>query len=299
MTATAIQHNVTRGIVFAVAAATFYALVPNLARYGVLAGVPALEAVTARTLIVAIILGLAAIATGHSLALPRPAWKAFAGQALATLAVSACYIGSLQFIPVGLAVLIFFTFPVIVVLLSPLVEGRSLSAVEAGLAAVAFAGLALALAPSFREVSGLGIALAAMAALGCALQFYSGRALGRHMNPLALGATVHMTILPVVAAIALASHGRFELLQSGQSWLVLATTLGLGLAYCAGYFLQMSSVRAAPASRVIPYFNLEPVMTTLIAFVALGETLTPLHAAGAAMVIGALFAVTLNGQKHA
>jgi drug/metabolite transporter (DMT)-like permease len=297
VTGTAIHHNAARGILFAATATCFYALVPNLARFGVLAGVPALEAVTARTLIIALILGLAAIMTGRSLAVPRAAWAPFAGQTLATLAVSACYIGSLQFISVGLSVLIFFTFPVIVTLLSPFIEGRRLTALDIVLAIAAFAGLALALAPSFQNVSGLGILLAGLAALGCALQFYTGRALSRHMHPMAFGSLVHFAILPFVIALALGSHGRFELLQPGQSSLVIATSIGLGLAYCAGYFCQMSAVRSAPASIVIPYFNLEPVMTTLLAVIFLKEELTLLHLAGAALVIGSLFAMTFLRRR--
>jgi drug/metabolite transporter (DMT)-like permease len=292
VTAAVLHHNAARGILFAMTATCFYALVPNLARFGVLAGVPALEAVTARTIIIALALAIAAIVSGHSLAIPRAAWKSFFGQALATLAVSACYIGSLQSISVGLSVLIFFTFPVIVVLLSPFIEGRRLTALEIALAIVAFAGLALALAPSFQNLSAVGIALAGLAALGCALQFYTGRALSRHMHPMAFGSLVHVAILPFVIALALGNHGRFELLQPGQSSLVIATSIGLGLAYCAGYFCQMSAVRSAPASIVIPYFNLEPVMTTLLAVVFLSEALTPLHLAGAALVIGSLFAMT-------
>jgi drug/metabolite transporter (DMT)-like permease len=297
VTAAAIHHNAARGILFAVTATCFYALVPNLARFGVLAGVPALEAVTARTLIIAIVLGVAALLTGRSFAIPRAAWAPFAGQTLATLAVSACYIGSLQFISVGLSVLIFFTFPVIVILLSPLVEGRRLTALEAALAIVAFAGLALALAPSFQSVNGIGIGLAGLAAIGCALQFYTGRALSPHMHPMVFGSLVHFAMLPFVIALALGSHGRFELLQPGLSSLAIATSVGLGLAYCAGYFCQMSAVHSAPASIVIPYFNLEPVMTTLLAVIFLKEGLTPLHLAGGALVIGSLFALTFLRRR--
>lgn len=297
MTPAAAHHNAVRGIFFAAAAAIFYALVPNLARYGVLAGVPALEAVAARTLIVAVVLALASLATGGSRAIPRAAWPALAGQTVATFAVSAAYIGSLQFISVGLAVLIFFTFPVIVVLLSPFVEGRRLSPLEGALAITAFAGLALALAPSIGDVSGPGVLLAGIAALGCALQFYTGRALSRYMHPLAFGSLVHVLILPPVLALALGNNGRLELLQPGLPPLVMATSIALGLAYCAGYFCQMSAVRSAPASVVIPYFNLEPVMTTLIAFLFLREKLAPLHLAGAALVIGSLFAMTFLRRR--
>jgi drug/metabolite transporter (DMT)-like permease len=59
----------------------------------------------------------------------------------------------------------------------------------------------------------------------------------------------------------------------------------------------MSAVRSAPASIVIPYFNLEPVMTTLLAVIFLKEALTALHLAGAVLVIGSLFAVTFLRRR--
>jgi drug/metabolite transporter (DMT)-like permease len=293
------RHNIARGIAFAALAASCYALVPNLARYAVLAGLPALESVSLRTLIVAIVLALAALALGRSVTLPATAYKAFTAQTLATLAVSACYIGSLQFIPVGLSVLIFFTFPIMVVLVSPLVEGRRLSLPHTLLAILAFSGLAIAIGPSFERLNGFGIFLAALAAVGCAVQSISGRQLSRHIDPIVFGSMVHSLILPIVVFMAMVTNrGQFELLQPDQSWVVVGSALAMGFAYCAGYFCQMSAVKAAPASVVIPYFNLEPVLSTLIAFLFLNETLTALHLAGAAMVIGALFAISFIDSRR-
>ena len=294
----ALHHNAARGILFAVVAATCYALVPNLARYAVLAGIPALESVSVRTLIVALVLAIAAIVTGRIVSLPAASRGPLVAQTLATLAVSACYIGSLQFIPVGLSVLIFFTFPVVVVLASPIVEGRRLSLPHALLAIIAFSGLAIAIGPSFEGLNGFGIVLAALAAVGCAVQSYTGRPLSRHVDPMVFGSMVHSLILPIVIFLAFATNqGRFELLAPTQSWVAIASAVAMGFAYCAGYFCQMSAVKSAPASIVIPYFNLEPVMTTLIAFLFLKETLTTLHLAGAAMVIGSLFAMNLIDRR--
>jgi drug/metabolite transporter (DMT)-like permease len=246
------------------------------------------------------VLAVAAILAGGQVNLSAAARRPLLIQTLATLAVSACYIGSLQFITVGLSVLIFFTFPVMVVLASPLVEGRRLSLPHALLALVAFAGLAIAIGPSFESLSGWGILLAALAAVGCAAQSISGRSLSHHMDPLVFGSMVHSLILPIVVTLAVATnHGRFELLQPSQPWIVVGSALAMGLAYCAGYFCQMSAVKAAPASIVIPYFNLEPVMSTLIATLFLKEALSPLHLAGAVLVVGSLFAMNLLDRQGA
>ena len=163
------------GIGFALVAASFYGCVPNFARAAFSNGVPAIETVFLRTSAIAIVLGIAAVIHGESLVLPRAAWISFIGQALATFIVSASYLASVQFIPVGLAVIIFFAFPVMVVLVSPLVEGHAPSLARIAIAVLAFIGLGVAVGPGFETLDIRGVLLAGAAALGCTLQFFSGR----------------------------------------------------------------------------------------------------------------------------
>jgi drug/metabolite transporter (DMT)-like permease len=291
---------VTRGIILTCLATSCYALVPNLARYAVLAGVPALESIVLRTFVVALVLSLAAMVLKTRLVFSWAALPSLFGQTLATLCVSLCYIGSLQYLSVGLSVLIFFTAPVLVVLLSPLVEGRKLRAHQTVLSLLAFAGLALALGPSFDKMHPLGLGLACLSAFGYAAQQFTGRPLGQHMEPVAFGALVHIFILPVVVVVATwVGEGQSVYLSGHAGWIVMASGFGFSLAYCGGYFLQMSGVKYAPASTVIPYFNLEPVLTTLVAFLFLGEQLSLLHIIGAGLVIGSLLVMNLLDRRFA
>jgi drug/metabolite transporter (DMT)-like permease len=85
---------------------------------------------------------------GERLCVPREALAVFSGQAAATLIVSVSYLASVQFIPVGLAVIIFFTFPVLIMLVSPLVEGRSPGMWRILIAILAFIGITVAIGPS-------------------------------------------------------------------------------------------------------------------------------------------------------
>jgi drug/metabolite transporter (DMT)-like permease len=291
--------NITRGILLTCLATLCYAMVPNLARFGVLAGVPALENVVVRTAVVALVLTIAAIIMGQRIRLTRGTWLPLLGQVMSTLCVSLCYLGSLQYIPVGLSVLIFFTAPVIVVLLAPWVERRNLSPHHVILSITAFAGLALAVGPSFESMNPLGLALAALSALGYAGQQFTGRSLAGHLEPVVIGSLVHTIILPFVVIVAtLAGQGQSVYLSGSVGPLVMLSGLGLALAYCGGYFLQMSGVKHAPASTVIPYFNLEPVMTTLLAFLFLREHLGLLHIIGAGLVIGSLLVMNLLDRRR-
>ena len=60
---------------------------------------------------------------------------------------------------------------------------------------------------------------------------------------------------------------------------------------------RCNRLRNAPASVVAPYFNLEPVVTTLIAALALGERLTLNQYVGGALVLAALAAASLPERR--
>ena len=192
-----------RGILFALLAASIYGLVPNIARHAFEQGIPALESVVVRTVAVVVILGGFALMTGASFRVPYKARAGLMLQILATIMVSSCYIASIQFIPVGIAVLIFFTFPVIIALAAPLVEGHAPSSPLVGLAILAFAGLAIAIGPQFTSLNPLGLVLAALSSLGCALQFFSGRMMAGQLQPAPFAALVHLAVLPAVTMLML------------------------------------------------------------------------------------------------
>ncbi len=279
------------GIFLALAAAAIYGAVPNFARLAFLNGVPALETVFYRTSAVAVVLGIVAVMRGESFRLTRQSWPSFVFQSLATLMVSACYLASVQFLPVTLSVIIFYLFPLLIILAAPLAEGRFPGVARLGVAMFGFAGLVVAVGPAFNGVNTLGVVLAFLGAVGCMLQFFSGRMLSRHLAPAAFGSMVHLMIWPIMLGLALSFGGGTLTLIDGRSTLGPWATVAVGLvslAYLGGYFCHMSSVRAAPSSVVAPYFNLEPIVSTSLAVFVLGEAMTSNQWAGGAMVFAAL-----------
>lgn len=99
------------GIGCALAAAAFYGLIPNFSRAAFVNGVPSFETTFVRTALIAVVLVIAAIIRDEKLSIPRRAIPLFAAQATATAVISICYLAAGQYIPVGLAAVIFFTFP--------------------------------------------------------------------------------------------------------------------------------------------------------------------------------------------
>ena len=288
------------GVLLALGAATIYGAVPNFARLAFLNGVPALENVFYRTSTVAVVLAIVAVVRGESFRIRAEAWPSFLYQCLATLMVSACYLASVQFLPVTLSVIIFYLFPVLILLAAPLAEGRVPGFARLGVALLGFSGLAVSVGPAFDQVSVLGLVLAFLGAVGCMMQFFSGRMLSRHLTPAAFGSLVHIAIWPSMLCLALGFGGNTLRLIDGQgltgSLAFLAVAL-VSVAYVGGYFLHMSSVRAAPSSVVAPYFNLEPIVSTMLAVFILGEAMSINQWIGGAMVFAALVISGLLPEK--
>ena len=289
------------GVACALAAAGFYGLVPNFVRGAFNNGIPPVEATLFRTTVIALAFALLATVQGERLRVPSGAWGVFAGQALATLVVSVSYLASVQFIPVGLAVIIFFTFPVLIMLVSPIIEGRSPGLWRILIAVFAFVGLVVAIGPSFGALDLRGVGLATLAALGGMVQFFTGRSISRFMTPAVFGSLVHIIIWPAALLVALyVGGGHLKMLPGGAGtaagWYFL---VGVAAVYVVAYLLQMLSLRFAPASTVAPFYNLEPIVTTICAGLLFGERLTINQYAGGGIVLAALVISSLLGSQEA
>ena len=294
-------NRIRLGIICALCAAGFYGLVPNFVRGAFNNGIPPVEATLFRTAVIALAFALVALSQGERLRVPQGARWIFAGQAGATLVVSVSYLASVQFIPVGLAVIIFFTFPVLIMLVSPIIEGRPPGLWRILITILAFLGLVVAIGPSFGALDIRGVGLACVAALGGVLQFFTGRQISRFMTPPVFGSLVHFAILPFTLIVALyVGGGQLRILTGGVAapagWYFLCGVAGV---YVVAYMLQMLSLRFAPASTVAPFYNLEPIVTTAFAGLLFGERLTANQYAGGGIVLAALVMSSLLGSREA
>ena len=278
------------GIGLTLLATIGYGTAPPLVRLGFEHGVPVLESVLMRTGIITLVLGALVLFSGTGLYLPRKAFAALALQVLATVMTSFGYLASVAFIPVAQAVIVFFMFPVLILLAAPLVEGGPVSMWRLAVAGLAFFGLAVATGPQFNTLNPAGLALAFIAAVGAMLQFFSGRSLARYLPASVTGFLVHLILLPTAFLAALATGSwRLALLTTGS---VAATgyiaAFAVGLAYACGYFCHMKALTRAPSSVVAPFFNTEPLIAISVAYILLGQTLTVNQYAGGIVVLAAL-----------
>lgn len=220
------------------------------------------------------------------------------------LVQSYCIFSAVARIPVALALLAFNTYPIVIALIAWFLDGerptrRTLLAMP-----VALAGLALAL--DVGGWSGVGargfsgrwdeIGVGVLFACGASASFSASLYLTtRWMKDVdgrmrTLLATSTIAVLTLVLGGA---TGAFVLPVDGTGWMALAL---MGLFYSAAVtslFVVLPRIGVVNNSAAL---NFEPIAVLVMGWALLGQTMAPLQILGAAIVIGAILALS-TGKK--
>ncbi|MFN4089399.1 MAG: DMT family transporter [Alphaproteobacteria bacterium] len=281
-----------RGVAVALGCALSYGIAPSMARLAYDAGADIPTATTARFVAGVLAVGLLVWLTGTGRRLSARANWGGAGLGVLSTVTSLGYMGSIYFIPASLAVLIFFTFPLVVALGARWTEGEPIDLHKLAGLAVAFCGLTVALGVQLDGLDPRGVALACAASVGAATHIL---AISR-VAPWAAGAILPLTLRSMAVALAfnlllLGWHGGPTWPHQPSGWVGLAGTmvfftLGVTLMYAA-----VARLGPVPAAMLM---NLEPLIAITAAVLLLGEHFGAHQVAGAGMVLGAVVWVQLR-----
>ncbi|MCU1672886.1 MAG: protein of unknown function transrane [Frankiales bacterium] len=196
---------------------------------------------------------------------------------------SLCYFSALSRISAGLTALLLYLYPAIVVVLSAVLLRHRPSRTAIGCVAVATAGTALTIGP----VAG-GQASGVLLGLGAAVSYatyivLSSRAISG-VGPFATSAVVMGSCAVVYDVLAVAT--RTELPHSAQAWAALGGVTVFGTVVAVAAFFAALPLLGPSDTAVLS--TLEPVVSVVVAAVALGERLTPVQVCGGALVIAAV-----------
>ena len=281
------------GAAFLVVAALLLSLSMTLTPVAYEAGLSPLTIIALRPLSFTVVFWLLGRASGRRMALPsRERWIALVLGILFVLGTGG-YLASLATLPVSLAVLVFYGYPLLTLLVASLFERRWPRPLQLGALLTAFFGLGLALGVDLTGLHPVGLALVAAGALALALTFYwLGRTLaGQDTWSVAL----HMNVSGFGLALLMLLAGGGPAWPDGQGafgWLMLAMVLAT---FIVGLFCSFRGVMLIGGVRAATIMNLEPVATIALAVAILGESLSPLQFAGAALVILAVAAAQRRG----
>ncbi len=193
-------------------------------------------------------------------------------------------LGAIAHIPLALAVLTFYLYPLFVAIGAWLTGQERMTLATVLQLLLAFAGLGLALDVGAGKLNFQGIALATGAALTfTVLLLINGRILkGRDSRP------VSMHMLGMGAAVfwlADLSVGEFPL---PTTTLGMAAFVGAGLFYTFSFITMFAALGMIGPVRVALFLNFEPVTSVMLGIVLLGQPMTALQLSGAALVVAAI-----------
>src|SRR5262245_14863609 len=164
------------GVGLAAFSAATFGFGTTFARLAYEGGSDPLTVVVFRTTAFVVIVGLALALLGRLTPLSRRGLLGTLWMAVTLSMVSLGYQSSVAFIPVSLAALLFYGYPLLVGVIAILARRDQMTPGKAAALVAAFLGLALALSPGFGVLDWRGITLALVAAIGMALTVTFGSA---------------------------------------------------------------------------------------------------------------------------
>ncbi len=256
-------------------------------------GATPLTLITARMIFTLIALTLIMKLCGAAIPLPPRERKAALGLGLLNGTMAFCLMSAFDHVAVGLAVLVFYLYPVFTALGAWLTGQEKLNAgLIVGLGG-GFIGLALALEITGQSANAIGVGLAGFASvLMAATALLSARVL---KTDNARSITLHMHIsASILFIILILIWGQIDLPTTMRGWVGFA---GVPLFYTVAivtFFAGIAHIGAVRASLVM---NLEPVASIAMGFILLGQVLSPRQLLGATIVICAVTAIKWLGAK--
>ncbi len=200
---------------------------------------------------------------------------------------------SLDHIPVGLTLIIFYIYPLLVGLIASAIGQDRLTWKLAGGLVVAFSGLILVFNVTGEGLGLIGAAFAVFAAISWSLVVVGTTSLTRGGDSRPVTFHVQLSAL-IFVTVFLIFTGDVRLPGTPQAW---AGYLLIPVLYSVGvtsFFIATSIIGSVRSSLIM---NFEPVAAIVLAYLILGQTLTPLQLLGGVIVISALLAVKWDARS--
>lgn len=238
------------------------------------------------SIILPVFFGFAVVTRRPIILPPRQRYVAFALGILTAFQTLVIFT-SFRYIPISLAILVEYTYPLLVLIAMRVLFGEGLTVARVVAMAVALAGLALALGVDPSKAHPLGIALAALSAVWVATRLIASSRFLRTADVIRL--LIHMQVAGL--AVALPLFGLLGLLQFPQTLEGAAALGGMAALNGVGVFLALKALTLIGPTRTAMAQAMESVFTVAFAGLLLGESLSPQKILGAAMVIGAVMTI--------
>ena len=288
------QRRYGLGLVVIAVSAVFFSLITTFSKLAYQAGATPLALTWIRFAAFVVLVGGYQLLARRSFRLPRRNLIATFPMAVGMMMMSVGYLSSVVYIKVSLAVVLLYSFPLMVGILAA-VSGREQIRPLKGLALlVAFGGLVMAVGLDAASPDWRGIALALVAALGVAGTLTFGGPYLEGVDTFAVNNLTNLWML-IAMTLFLGLFGGAVLPTGSSGWAGLA---GATLCYILGFVLMFAAMKRLPPSQTAVMMYLEPIVSISAATLLLGETTRPLQWVGVAIMLSALCFSALAGAKR-
>jgi len=283
------------GLAFALSGAFFYGFNITFAKIAAELGVGGPMIVAERVLVMIAIGLVIGRLTRASFSVPRNERMPLFGLGIGSTGVSICYISSVAFIPITIAAVIFYTFPILIVVLSPFIDRKPLTLAMMAIVLTAFIGVVLVLGTTDAGLDPRGLLLAAGASISAAIQFFAGTRC-RHTGTAAKLVISQVIVLPSALLTVYFTGAIFTVDSQTIAFVPVWLTIG---GFVFGFGFQILALARISASVAGLAFCLEPVVAALTSAIVLGERLAPIQYLGGMIVIAAIIATVFAERSKA
>lgn len=208
---------------------------------------------------------------------------------------SSLYFSSVKYIPVSLAVLIFYAYPIFVAIASSLIDKEKLTKQIICSIGLSLLGLAMVLGTSFGNINLFGVCLA----LGAGVTYTGYLILGNRVmkDTPVLEASAFICLFATMSlAVISFSSGTLTFQITAKAWLA---TVGVSLVCTVlAMFTLFRGLELIGSTRTAVLSMVEPLITILFSAILFGERMTLLQALGGATVLGGAVLVILSKEKE-
>jgi drug/metabolite transporter (DMT)-like permease len=201
---------------------------------------------------------------------------------------------SVKYIDASLAILIFCTYPIIVLFASMILDKEKIDIIIKLVFLVTFIGLFLVLGPSFESLNKIGVISAIIASIGASTIILTNQKLSnRKINSIHINAFTNLfNSIFFVTIISLFFEININI--SSSAWLMILIS---SFCYAIAFFLQLSAIPRIGQSKTALLLYSEPIVAVLASIILLKEILNIYQSIGAIVVISSLIFATYHTNK--
>ena len=270
------------GILCALGAGLFFGIIGPLTKTAYNLGASVGLAIFLRYLIALIIISPIIPKQKNLLTVYRGNFKFFllitAGSILLTIGL----LSSFKYIDVSLAIIIFCTYPLIVLIISIFINKEKIQHSIKILFVTTFLGLFLALSPSFENLNLIGVIFALIASIGASILIVINQTMAKkNITPIQINIFINF----VNTIFFLIILNLFYSIDFNIEWKVFVILLISSLSYAIALFLQLLAIPKIGQTKTALFLYLEPITAILGAVILLKEALNQAQIIGTVVVI--------------